>query len=176
MSVPTATMATKSPGKEIAMATTAPTNPFTLPCVDEQTYTAHATGGTYRITLIRGGWAGEGEDRTWRPTQFAVTHINSGTPVATTDQLYQAARAAEDFARTAEAAVGYAIDRIPTDDLAIGDTIVYPAWQNGTVVDRLETITGFDESYPQTRGVYFGPRSSGLLSRTGTARKVAAAR
>ena len=36
------------------MATTTQTNPFTLPCVDEQTYTAHATGGTYRITLIRG--------------------------------------------------------------------------------------------------------------------------
>lgn len=45
--------------------------------------------------------------------------------------------------------------------------------QNGTIVNRLETITGFDESYPQTRGLYFGARSGGgLLSRTGTARKV----
>jgi hypothetical protein len=154
------------------MANTARTNPFTLPFVDEQTYTAHATGGNYRITLIRPGWVGDGDDRTWRTTQFAVTHVATGTPVAATDQLYLAARAAEDFARTAEATSGHTVDHIPTDDLAIGDTIVYPAWQNGTIVNRLETITGFDESYSQTRGVYFGPRSSGLLSRTGTARKV----
>jgi hypothetical protein len=140
------------------MPTAARTNPFTLPFVDEQTYTAHATGGSYRIP----GWDGNGDDRTWRTTQFAVTHIATGTPVATTDQLYLAARAAEDFARTAEATAGHTVDHTPTADLTIGDTIVY----------RLETITGFDESYPQTRGVYFGPRSSGLLSRTGTARKV----
>jgi len=61
----------------------------------------------------------------------------------------------------------------PTVDLAIGDTIVYPAHQNGTIVDRLETITGFDESYPQMRGVYFGARSGGLLTRVGTTRRVA---
>lgn len=143
-------------------------------------YTARATGSTYRFTFRPGRWADNGGAlREWTGSSWVVHYVApDGTEheAGVADNLtYDAPRVAERFAREVEAAAGRTVEEVTYDDLRVGDKIVYPVQMNGTVVEQVLTVTGFDESFPVNRGLYFGPRAGALADRRATARRVVSA-